>query len=401
MELLSPAGTLEKLKTAITFGADAVYAGTPDFSLRSRVNDFDYEKLREGVEFAHSKNKKVYATLNIYAHNGHLKKAEEVIKKYRDIGVDALIISDPGILAIAKKYAPKIPIHLSTQANCTNWQAAKFWYSQGVSRIVLAREVALEEIREIRERAPEIELEYFVHGAMCMAYSGRCILSKLLSARSANQGWCSQPCRWAYNISPVNDSDKLLAVEQDEHGTYLLNSKDLCLIEHLSDLKDAGVLSFKIEGRTKSMYYVAAITKLYRQAIDNGMKPPKEFKDELEKFVNRGYTTGFLFDEDKCEHNFLQSHKNCNWQFVGEVVKTAKNQVYVKIHNELYRGEEVEFVVPEKENITVKINDMHDMETGDPISEAHGGQNHAVIIDVESGGIPAMSVLRKKIKPKK
>jgi len=399
VELLSPAGTLEKLKTAFLFGADAVYAGVPDFSLRSRINDFDYEKMKEGVEYAHKNNKKVYATLNIYPNNSQLENIEDAVKKYSQINIDALIVSDAGIISIIKNTAPDMEIHLSTQANCTNWQAAKFWYEQGVKRIVLAREVTLNEIKEIHKKVPDLELEYFVHGAMCMSYSGRCILSKFLSDRSANQGWCSQPCRWAYDISPVNEVDKELQIEEDEHGVYLLNSKDLCLIEYLNDLKEAGIISFKIEGRTKSAYYVAAITKLYRQTINNGLKPPAGWKKELEKFVNRGYTTGFLFGEEKCEHNFEKSHKNCDWQFVGEMVKISEKKAYVKVHNEIYIGDDIEIIAPSGDNIKFKVAKMQDAETGETIEEAHGGQNKIIIIEVGKN-IENLSgtMIRKEIK---
>lgn len=395
MELLSPAGTLEKLKTAFLFGADAVYAGVPDFSLRSRINDFTYVKIKQGVDFAHKQNKKVYATINIYAHNYHLNKIESSIAKYADAGVDALIISDPGVIAMAKQIAPNVPIHLSTQANCTNWQAAKFWHKQGVSRIILAREVSLKEIREIHEKVPEVELECFVHGAMCVSYSGRCILSKLFSDRSANQGWCSQPCRWAYKIAPADDSEKEIEIEQDQNGTYLLNSKDLCLIEHLGELQKAGISSVKIEGRTKSAYYVAAITKLYRQTINNNFCPPKNYRDELEKLMNRGYTSGFLFSEEKCEHNFCESHKKCDWQFVGEVVKASKNSIHVKIHNELFSGDEVEFVIPQGENVKFQIDNLKDAETGKSISEIHGGQEKAGVIEIGDLDIPVGAMMRK------
>ncbi|MFH1187446.1 MAG: peptidase U32 family protein, partial [bacterium] len=303
-QLISPAGTLEKLKTAFTFGADAVYAGVPDFSLRARINDFTFTKIKQGTEYAHARNKKIYATLNIYPRNTHISKVETAIKKYKSIGVDGFIISDPGILQIAKKVAPQTNIHLSTQANCINYEAAKFWETQGVKRIVLARETSLKEIAEIHKKVPKIELECFVHGAMCVSYSGRCILSKLFADRSANLGCCSQPCRREYKISLADEIDKDVIIDQDQHGTYILNSKDLCLIEYLDKLAKAGVSSFKIEGRTKSAYYLAAITKLYRQTIDNNYTPPKGYKAELEKITNRGYTSGFLFSEEKCEHNF-------------------------------------------------------------------------------------------------
>ncbi|MFC1613231.1 U32 family peptidase [Patescibacteria group bacterium] len=426
-ELISPAGTLEKLKTAFNFGADAVYVGVPDFSLRARINNFTYSKVNQGTKYAHAKNKKIYTTLNIYAHNRHLEKTKKAIKKYKDAGVDALIISDPGILSIAKKIAPKIDLHLSTQANCTNWQSAKFWYEHGVKRIILAREVTLKEIAEIHKRLPKLELEYFVHGAMCMSYSGRCILSKLLSERSANLGACSQPCRWEYDITEhtidfpltkagtsfcapplckggycditvAEKNGKQLHLEQDQHGTYILNSKDLCLIKYLAELTKAGISSFKIEGRTKSAYYVAAITKLYRQTIDNNYNPPKNYEDELKKITNRGYTTGFLFGEEKCEHNFKESHRKCDWQFVGEVIKNKKNILRIKVHNGLYITDEIEFITPIGENIKLKLDNLQDAKTGKPLNEVHGGQNQIAVISVNPDFIiPDGSMLRRKL----
>ncbi|MFH1030434.1 MAG: U32 family peptidase C-terminal domain-containing protein [bacterium] len=432
-ELISPAGTLEKLKIAFEFGADAVYAGVPDFSMRARINEFTYGKMAQGVKYAHERGKKIYATINIYAHNKHIKKIENAIKKYADIGVDALVISDPGILKIARKAAPKMTIHLSTQANCTNYEAAKFWYEQGVKRIVLAREVSLKEITEIHTKIPKIELECFVHGAMCMAYSGRCILSKWLTERSANLGECAQPCRWEYElvIGESGCRDKALPcsassgikenggiLEEDQHGTYIFNSKDLCLIEHLDKLYKAGVTSFKIEGRTKSAYYAAVTAKLYREGIDKiplvpfkkGGKRmyalPKGWKKEIQKIRNRGYTTGFLFGEEKCEHNFERSHEECKWQFAGEVIKSSKfkvqslklwkEAVFVKAHNALYVRDEIEFVASRGENIKMKIKKMYDAKNLKEIKEAHGGQGQAVIIPVEFD-IPVMSMVRRKV----
>ncbi|MFH0854258.1 MAG: U32 family peptidase C-terminal domain-containing protein [bacterium] len=427
IELISPAGTLEKLKIAFEFGADAVYAGVPEFSLRARINDFTFSKIKEGVEYAHKRRKKIYATLNIYPHNRHLKKAEMAIRKYADIGVDGLIISDPGILKIARKIAPKIEIHLSTQANCVNWQAAKFWQEQGVKRIVLAREIALNEIFEIHKKLPKLELEYFVHGAMCMAYSGRCILSKWISGRSANLGECAQPCRWEYDLThgvflketnKKEENGEEMAIKEYKHGTYIFNSKDLCLIEHLDKLYKAGISSFKIEGRTKSAYYAAAITKLYRDGIDKinckirmssarrRYVPPNGWKEEIQKITNRGYTTGFLFGEEKCEHNLERSHEECEWQFAGEVVESLKlksqsskllgRAVYIKAHNALYVGDEIEIVVPRGENIKIKIEKMFDAKTEKEIKEAHGGQGNIIFIKIGKY-IPVMSMVRRKI----
>ncbi|MFH1564360.1 MAG: U32 family peptidase C-terminal domain-containing protein [bacterium] len=466
-QLISPAGTLEKLKTAFTFGADAIYAGVPDFSLRARINNFTYAKIKQGTEFAHARNKKIYATLNIYPHNTHISKVKTAIKKYKNIGVDGFIISDPGILQIAKKVAPKINIHLSTQANCVNFEAAKFWEKQGVKRIVLARETSLKEIAEIHQKVPKIELECFVHGAMCVSYSGRCILSKLFTNRSANLGCCSQPCRREYKISPASsrptigaghpagcpapfsssegvspqrtpastqketfpqykisladEIGKDVIIDQDQHGTYVLNSKDLCLIEYLDKLAKAGVSSFKIEGRTKSAYYLAAITKLYRQTIDNNYIPPKGCKQELEKITNRGYTTGFLFSEEKCEHNFEQSHKECDWQFVGEVIKATltrgarpvgydelsngvkgfdgqQTKLHIKIHNALYLGDNIEFITPTGKNIKIKLNNLKDAKTGEDLKEIHGGNNKTAIVSIDKKlDIAVGTMLRKKI----
>lgn len=447
-QLISPAGTLEKLKTAFTFGADAVYAGTPDFSLRARINDFTYAKIKNGAEYARARNKKIYATINIYPHNRHIKQVEKAIKKYKEIGVDGFIIADPGILQIAKKVAPKINIHLSTQANCINFEAAKFWEKQGVKRIVLARETSLKEIAEIHKKVPQIELECFVHGAMCVSYSGRCILSKLFTDRSANLGCCSQPCRREYKISLADETgenssagvspqrtrggketfpqykisladeiEKDVIIEQDQHGTYVLNSKDLCLIEHLGKLAKAGVSSFKIEGRTKSAYYLAAITKLYRQTIDNNYTPPKGYKAELEKITNRGYTSGFLFSEEKCEHNFERSHKECDWQFVGEVIKApptrvrlrqlgrmadggfdGRRELIVKIHNALYLGDEIEFITPTGKNIKIKLDNLKDGKTGEDIKEVHGGNGKNAIIEIgQKINIEVGTMLRKKV----
>ncbi len=438
-QLISPAGTLEKLKTAFTFGADAVYAGVPDFSLRARINDFTYDKIKQGAEYAHARNKKIFATLNIYPHNTHISKVEIAIKKYKNIGVDGFIISDPGILQIAKKVAPKINIHLSTQANCVNWQAAKFWQRQGVKRIVLARETSLKEIEEIHKKVPKVELECFVHGAMCVSYSGRCILSKLFTDRSANLGCCSQPCRREYKISLADETPRPAGVsrqgtpaqkqvfpqykisladeigkdaiiEQDQHGTYVLNSKDLCLIEYLDKLAKAGISSFKIEGRTKSAYYLAAITKLYRETIDNNYTPPKGYKAELEKITNRGYTSGFLFSEEKCEHNFEQSHKECGWQFVGEVIKAPltrgvggfveqRNKLTVKIHNALYIGDEIEFIAPTGKNIKIKLDNLKDGKNGEDIKEAHGGNDKTAIIEIgQKINVEVGTMLRKEQK---
>jgi len=265
IELLAPAGSLEKLKYALHYGADAVYCGLPDVSMRARVNSFSEEDFQLATDYVHARGKKIFVTLNIYAHNYHLSKIKKHLKFLQKIDIDGVIISDLGVLQLVREYLPKIDIHLSTQANTTNWQAAKFWYDLGIKRVVLAREVTLADINEIHKKVPRLELEYFVHGAMCMSYSGRCILSKWMSGKSANLGDCSQPCRWAYKKNNLKDKkeDLLMTIEdiqgehqieleEDDHGTYFFNSKDLNLLPHLSELRNAGITSFKIEGRNKS-----------------------------------------------------------------------------------------------------------------------------------------------------
>ena len=342
IELLAPAGSVGKMKYALHYGADAVYAGVPDFSLRARINDFTFSSLKKGVEVAHKSGKKFYVTLNIYAHNSHLSKLEKHLLRLKNISIDGIILSDPGILNLVKEYLPEVEIHLSTQANATNWQAVKFWASQGVRRVVLAREVTLKEIREIKKNVPEVELEYFVHGAMCMSYSGRCILSKWMSNKSANLGDCSQPCRWGFSTNYEQDT-KLrtgdeeikemkvvdnrgefeIDLEEDRQGTYFFNSKDLNLLEYLKELAEAGVDSFKIEGRNKSPYYLATVVRAYRNVLDailtgdkNYSKILKKEKENLDELVNRGYTSGFLLGREP-EHNFDNSHNQSRFQFVG------------------------------------------------------------------------------------
>ena len=397
LELLAPAGDLRKLKTALAFGADAVYFGLPAFSLRSRINPFDREKVKEAVNYVHQQGRKAYLTFNIYPHSRHLRELPKYVDLIAELKPDALIMSDPGIVAFVKEKLPQIPRHLSTQANCTNWRAAKFWYEQGIERIILAREVVLEDIKEIHARVPGLELEYFVHGAMCMAYSGRCILSKWLTGRSANLGDCSQPCRWKYHIQEEKRPGEDMAIEEDQHGTYIMNSKDICLVEHIDKLRDVGICSVKIEGRTKSIYYVANIVKAYRQAID-GNRPVKKLRRELDKITNRGYIPGFLFGGRKVEHNLADSHNIADWQFVGEVVGYSEKDgtAKIKVHNEVHKGDKLEFVVPQGDNFVQKLRGFQDAETGEKLSEAHGGAEQEILVKVQ-GTAPEFTVVRRKV----
>ena len=413
-ELLAPAGSLEKMKYALEFGADAVYAGLPNFSLRARINKFDEKNINEAINYAHCKNKKIYLTINIFARNYHLKNLEKHLRSLKNNLPDAFIISDLGVVEIVKKILPKAKIHLSTQANTTNWQAAKAWHKMGVQRIVLARELNLEEIKEIHRKVPKLELEYFVHGAMCMAYSGRCFLSAWQTGRSSNLGDCAQNCRWRYQLVEEKRPAEYIPIEQDEHGAYLLNSKDLCLIEYLDELKDAGITSFKIEGRAKSVYYLAQAVKAYRQALDikTGDKDKKtkikKLKGELKKLLNRTFTTGFLFGECKFKGQETEfSHTEEEYEFVGEVVEVESrklkvesekfNIIKIKVHNALFVGDRVEFIQPKGDSIFCKIKNIYECRTFEKLKSAHGGQERMVYVEI-SKKPEIFSVLRKKIK---
>lgn len=404
IELLAPAGNLEKVKTAIFYGADAIYLGIPDFSLRVRINDFDLKKIKEAVDYAHNKKVRVYVTVNIFAHNHHLKKIIPYLKKINQIKPDALIFSDPGILSLLKKYCPKIDLHLSTQANCTNYEAVKFWQKQGVKRIILGRETTLQEIKEIRKNCPKIELEYFVHGAMCMSYSGRCFLSKDFLNRSANLGDCVQPCRWEYDVFiKAKGHDEVLELVEEKHGSYLLNSKDLCLIEHLHDLIKAGVGSFKIEGRAKSVYYLANVIAIYKRAIKDKKKIGFLHNELLNKMTHRGYTKGFLLGK-KADQNVDNSHFSSDWEFCGQVVFSEKKKdifvLKIKVHNTINQGDLVEIILPDYEIINFKVDKMLDYKTKQEILEAHGGGGgQEIILEIKSkSNIPELAVLRRKIK---
>lgn len=440
IELLAPAGSPEKLHWALHFGADAVYCGIAATSMRARMNPFTEESLAEAIKEVQKAGKKIYVTANIYAHNCHLAQIEEHAKFLEKVRPDAVIISDPGVINIFKKHAPNVPIHISTQANVTNWQAAKFWHDLGAERVVLAREVTLEDIKEIHKKVPDLELEYFVHGAMCMSYSGRCLLSKWMMGRSANLGDCVQPCRWAYKItdniqqttfnkntkcSPAGEAGKMqnentdevkllsiteiqgreeMELEEDQHGTYFFNSKDLNLLAHVKDLIDAGVVSLKIEGRNKSISYVASVTRAYRKvldAIENGMKGGrldkiiKEQQSELDKLMNRGYTGGFLLGNEP-KHNFENSHEESEYQFVGEVLGLDNGKIKIHVHNHVHIGDEVEIMSPD-EIKRAKIEKLYDRD-GKEVESAHGGHESLYDIKLDISGIEKMSLIRKVLK---
>jgi len=417
VELLSPAGNLEKMKTALAFGADAVYVGIPDFSLRVRINDFDIKKIEEATEYCHERKKKIYVTINIFAHNKHLEKLPSYINTLKKIGVDALIVSDPGVISLIKENWKEAEIHLSTQANSTNWRSVKFWCDAGVSRVILGRETTLEEIKEIHEKVPGVELETFVHGAMCMAYSGRCFLSKYFVDRSGNLGDCVQPCRWKYNLKDNNNQycnsvyiseekrpESPLELVEEEHGSYILNSKDLNLLRYVKDLIDAGIVSLKIEGRAKSVYYQAMVNGIYSYVAHNSSLITEDeieylYKELEDKIINRGYTTGFILGE-KADQDIKNAHKKIKWEFCGTVVdggqKFGKGKILVRVHNSLKVGDEVEIVAPEYRVIKIKIDEMLDSKNMKKMDEAHGGSNKVVVLDA-CQEIPEYSVLRRKI----
>jgi putative protease len=380
-ELLAPAGNLEKLKTAINFGADAVYLGGKKFSLRAFANNFTSEQLAEGVEFTHSKGKKVYVTLNIFPHNDDLVGLEDYIKELSDIGVDAIIASDPGIIQTIKQVSPDMEIHLSTQANCTNYKSALFWHDVGVKRIVMARELSLEDFKMLRDKLPTTcEIEAFVHGAMCVSYSGRCLLSNYMTGRDSNRGECAQPCRYKYYLVEETRPGQYFNIIEDNKGTYIMNSKDLCMIEHIPELINSGIDSFKIEGRMKSVFYVASVVKAYRTAIDTYFGNPKDYKfnhkwmDYLIKPSHRPYTTGFYF-KDQEKQCFESSVNIRNYEIVG-IVKAydgEKNIATVEQRNKVYNGDTVEVVTNKGDNKIIKLNDMRDKDF-DPLDSAPNAQ---------------------------
>lgn len=403
-EILSPVGDFERLETALYFGADAVYLGGEEFGLRAYGVGFNNEDLEKAVNLAHSMNRKVFTTVNIYANNNDFKKLGEYLRFLEKIKVDAIIVSDPGIVLFAKKTAPDLEIHLSTQANTTNKYAAKFWAENGVKRIVLAREMKLDEIKELRDFLPnDVEIETFVHGAMCMAYSGRCLLSNYLTNRDGNRGECVQACRWEYEINEINRENKKLRLTEDKRGTYILNSKDLNMIEHIDKLLKAGVYSFKIEGRMKTPYYVACTTNAYSQvakAIANSEKYKNKvtiFKNELEKINHRGYSTGFYFDKNG-EISLDSSQSVSDYKFMAIVRDYDKSTktACIEQRNRFSEGDELEILSPmyAKLNKMVKICDLKD-EKGNAIPDAKFVQQKLFFkssIELSRGDI-----LRKKV----
>ncbi|AQS58390.1 peptidase U32 family protein [Desulforamulus ferrireducens] len=402
LELLAPAGDLEKLRIAVLYGADAVYLGGRQFSLRAGAGNFDDQELLAGIDFAHRHNVKVYVAVNIYAHNQDLDKLPDYLDFIAQAGADAVIASDPGVIDMVLRLQPKLAVHLSTQANTTNWASAAFWQRLGVQRIVLARELSLPEIKGIGERV-DIELESFVHGAMCMSYSGRCLLSNFMTGRDANRGDCAQSCRWRYHLVEEKRPGQYFPVEEDERGTYFMSSKDLCLLEYIPQLAEAGISSFKIEGRMKSIHYLATVVKVYRQALDAYLTNPQgysvkpEWLAEIKKVSHREYTTGFLLG-DQGQTATVERNANSYTRlaaFVGLVQNYDQEtgRIIVEQRNNFRLGETLEVLTAKGDNLTITINEMYDGVTGEPIEVAPHPQQ-IVQITVQQP-IPPMSMLRR------
>lgn len=381
LEVLSPVGDTERFNAALKYGADAVYLGRKSFGMRSSPMNFDYEQLISAVNKAHEKGVKVYLTCNTLPRNNEIPEFQQFIEEAVSAKVDAVIVADIGLMALVKKFAPDMEIHMSTQTGIVNYVTATELYNMGAKRVVLARELSLEEIAEIRAKSPkDMEIEVFVHGAMCVSFSGRCLLSQYLVNRDANRGECAQPCRWGYHLMEEKRTDQFFPIFEDEKGTYILNAKDLCMIDHIDKLAEAGVSSLKIEGRAKSAYYVAVITNAYRMAVDEYYKNPNNFKlsdwihDEVFKVSHRKYCTGFFFGHPKdCQYYETGGYIR-NYDVVAVVEKCENGIVYCTQRNKFMAGDTVEVVSPSQKPIEITIDELFD-ENGNSIETA----NHAMM----------------------
>ena len=403
LELLTPASSLEVLKIAVIYGADAVYIGGEAFGLRAKAKNFTLEEMKEGIEFAHAHDCKVYVTANILAHNYDLDGARQYFKELKQIGPDALIISDPGMFTIAKEELPDIDIHISTQANNTNYMTYQFWWKQGAKRVVSARELSLNEIKQIREHIPdEMEIETFMHGAMCISYSGRCLLSSFMAGRDANRGACTHPCRWKYSIVEESRPGEYMPVYENERGTYIFNSKDLCMIEHIPEMLNAGIDSFKIEGRMKTALYVATVARTYRLAIDEFIQDENLYKkripfykSEISKCTYRQYTTGFFFgkpDENTQIYDTNTYIKEYTYLgIVGE--QNAQGLYHIEQRNKFSVGETIEVMRPNGDNILVTVKRITDERGVDMESAPHPKQQLYIDLGVK---LEQYDVLRRK-----
>lgn len=404
MELLAPAGNMDKLKMALLYGADAVYLGGKSFGLRAFSDNFSLEEMEEAVRYAHGLGKKVHVTVNIFPHNADLNGLPEYLTSLRDIHVDAVLIADPGIFSLARQIVPDLPVHISTQANVTNWASAKFWHDAGAKRVVMAREVSLKDVKAIHDKVP-VELEGFVHGAMCISYSGRCLLSNYFTEnRDSNRGQCVQCCRFKYNVVEEKRPGQYFPVMEDERGTYIFNSKDLCLLPYLPDLYDAGLCSLKIEGRMKSVHYVATVVKVYRQAIDAYERDPEHFRvlpewaEELEKISHRPYTRGFSVSRPtEADQVYSHSSNTQTHEFIGLVrsYDAERKLAWIEQRNHFKVGQTVEFLQPKGKLIRCTISRILDEDGQDLDAARHAQQVVAVPVDEP---LEAYSMMRREMK---
>lgn len=378
-ELLIPAGSLEVLKTAVAFGADAVYIGGEAFGLRAKAKNFERDEMEEGIRFAHAHGAKVHVTANILAHNRDLQGAEDYFMELKELKPDALIIADPGMFMLAKRICPEIDIHISTQANNTNYETFKFWYGQGAKRVVSARELSLEEIKEIRRKVPQdLEIESFIHGAMCISYSGRCLLSSYFTGRDANQGACTHPCRWKYSVMEESRPGEYFPVFENGRGTYIFNSKDLCMIEHIPEMIEAGIDSFKIEGRMKTVLYVATVARTYRRAIDDYLESPEKYRANMDwyraeaaKCTHRHFTTGFYFGKPDGGTQIYDASTYVNEYIYLGTVEAAdeKGRARISQRNKFCVGDRIEIMKPDGENLEAEVFSLT-TENGETVESA-------------------------------
>lgn len=404
MELLAPAGNMDKLKMALLYGADAVYLGGKSFGLRAFSDNFSLEEMEEAVRYAHELGKKVHVTVNIFPHNADLNGLPEYLTSLRDIHVDAVLIADPGIFSLARQIVPDLPVHISTQANVTNWASAKFWHDAGAKRVVMAREVSLKDVKAIHDKVP-VELEGFVHGAMCISYSGRCLLSNYFTEnRDSNRGQCIQCCRFKYNVVEEKRPGQYFPVMEDERGTYIFNSKDLCLLPYLPDLYNAGLCSLKIEGRMKSVHYVATVVKVYRQAIDAYERDPEHFHvlpewvEELEKISHRPYTRGFSVSRPtEADQVYSHSSNTQTHEFIGLVrsYDAERKLAWIEQRNHFKVGQTVEFLQPKGRLVRWAVSRILDEDGQDLDAARHAQQVVAVPVDEP---LEAYSMMRREMK---
>ncbi len=401
VELLAPAGDLEKLKFALIYGADAVYIGGQIFGLRAAARNFTIDEMKEGIEFAHHLNKKVYLVLNIIPHNEDLESLEDYISIIKDLALDAVIISDAGTLMYVREKLPNIDIHLSTQANNTNYMSAKFWLSQGVSRVILAREMSMKDIKMTTEQVPDMEFEAFIHGAMCISYSGRCLLSNYMVGKDANRGDCKHACRWEYVLMEKKRDGQYYPVVEDDKGTYFFNAKDLCMIEHIPELIESGLKSLKIEGRMKSLYYVASVVGAYRKAIDLYMADPENYQynpsllDEIKKVSHRDFSTGFYFERpDHTAQHYGTSAYIREYDFIGIVndYDEQTGMANIQQRNKIVVGDEIEIIQPFGDMICQRVDYMLDEKKREISSAPHAQQQIFIKMDYP---VKEFAILRK------